>query len=110
MAIVWGLRNIYYWESSQLDLLVPLILTFSLGGWAVADSKGRREPIPSLSRPWYYLMGILLVPGYVLWTRRWRGLGWLALHSVAWFLLATIAMHAGGTAVFGHAWWEAMGF
>lgn len=109
LALLWGARQIYFWEPSWLDVLLPIAFAILLGWWAVADSRERRHPIPMLSRPWFFLAAGFLVPGYVLWSRRWAGLGWLVLHSIVWCLIATIVMHAGGLLVFGRAWTRALG-
>jgi hypothetical protein len=96
----------YFWQPSLLDLLVAVVLAVVLGWWAVSDSKRRRHPIPMLAGPWFVLLAGLLVPAYVIWSRRWRGLGLLLLHMAGWYLLALVAMHAGGTVLFGAEWWQ----
>jgi hypothetical protein len=83
---------------------MPLPLAIALGWWALVDARGRHRPVPILTRPWFFLFAGLVVPGYVLWSRRWRGLAWLVLHTVGWFALATVVMNAGGLIVFGDAW------
>ena len=52
----------------------------------------------------------LVVPGYVVVTRGWKGLGWVALHAVGWVVISTLAMHIAGFIYFGNAWWAALGF
>jgi hypothetical protein len=79
-------------------------MTISLGCWALADSKGRRQPIPMLARPWFFLLAALLIPGYVIWSRGWRGVGWVLLHGIGWYALATIVMNVGGMVIFGEGW------
>src|SRR5688572_16537218 len=75
LAIVWGGRTVRFSEPSRLDLWVPVALAISLGWWAVVDARCRRHSIPMLARPWFFLLAIVVVPGYVVWSRRWRGLG-----------------------------------
>lgn len=101
LAVMWGIRQVYYWEPSPLDFLVSVALTIALGWWAIVDAKRRQRPIPLLARPWYVLAAGVLVPVYVLSSRRWRGLGWLALHAVGWYVLATVVMSVGDRIVFG---------
>jgi hypothetical protein len=96
LAIVWGTRSAYFWLASDFDLLVPLTLALALGWWAVADSKARRQPIPMLSRQWFFLGACPLVPGYVIWSRQWAGLGWVVLHTAGWIALASAVSCAGG--------------
>jgi len=111
LAVVWGIRNIHFWQPSLLDLLVPIALAIALGCWALVDAKRRQQqqPIPILARPWFFLLAGFVVPGYVIWSRGWRGAGWVILHAGGWYGLATVIMHAGGTVVFGDEWWRAMG-
>jgi hypothetical protein len=110
IGIVWGVRNVWFWRPSFLDLLTPILLCVCLGWWAVVDARLRSRPIPITVKPWFVLLAPLVVPGYVIWSRRWRGVGWAALHAFCWYALGTLTMHTGGTIVFGRAWWRAMGF
>jgi hypothetical protein len=101
LAIVWGVRSIRPAEPSVLDLLVPLVLAVTLGCWAIADARRQMRSIPLLSRHWFVLFALLLVPGYVVWSRGWRGVGWMALHSASWYGLCTATMYAAWTVVYG---------
>ena len=89
LALVQGIRSLYYWEPSFLDLLVPIAFIIALGWWAVVDASVRRHPIPILARPWFFLFAWLLVPGYVIWSRGWRGVLWIVLNCFGWYVLAT---------------------
>lgn len=109
LAIFWGVRNIHFWEPSRMDVVLPVASAIALGWWAIVDARRRRHPIPLLTRPWFFLLAGLLVPGYVIWSRRWNGLGWLALNGVLWYAVATLVMHVGGWFVFGDEWLRALG-
>jgi hypothetical protein len=104
LSVVWGVRNIRFREPSDLDLLMPVAFAICLGWWAIVDARRRGGPIPVLARPWFFLLAGVVVPGYVIWSRRWRGVGWVVLHAALWFVLATVAMHAGGMFVYGYEW------
>ena len=108
LAVVWGVRSIYRTQVSGLDLLVPATLLICLGSWAIMDARRRRHPIPVLTQQWFLLLAVLVVPGYVIWSRRWRGLGWIALHVVVWYTVATISLHVGGLAIYGQEWLRAL--
>jgi len=101
LAVFWGIRGIYASEPSRLDLLVQLAFIIALGWWTIVDARRRQRPIPLLARPWFFLAGGFLVPLYVIWSRRWRGLGWMILHAALWFAVATLVMNVGGWIVFG---------
>lgn len=109
LAFVWGVRNIYFWEPSRIDDVFPVGFAIVLGLWAIVDSCKRRHPIPLLSRQWFLLAAAIFVPGYVIWSRRWYGVGWLALHAVLWLMVATAVMHLGGLLVFGNRWLRGLG-
>ncbi len=101
LAIMWGLRNTYQNTPSALDLLVPVSLAFSLGWWAIVDARLRHSPIPFLSQSWFVLLAAFVVPAYAIWSRRWAGLGWVALHVVIWLVLATASMQIGAFLIYG---------
>jgi hypothetical protein len=109
IAIVSGVRNIWFWKHSALDLLIPVASALCLAIWALEDARRRKYRIPSLSKPWFFLLAGIVVPGYVIWSRGWRGLGWVVLHFVCWVLLEVITQQVGGTIVFGAEWCRAMG-
>lgn len=105
LAIIWGLRTVYLSKPSSLDLLVPVALAICLGLWAIVDANHRRRPIPMSARWWFFLLSMLVVPGYVIWSRGWRGIALVALHVMGWYGLAFVVMCVGGTLMFGGDWW-----
>jgi hypothetical protein len=109
LAFEWGLRNIYFWQPSMIDLIFPVAFAIVLGWWAIVDARRRRHPIPLLARQWFFLLAGLLVPVYVIWSRGWHGVGWLVLHAVLWFVVATVVMFVGGVIVFGNEWLRGLG-
>ena len=104
LAIVWGCRNVEYRHSSALDLLVPVALAVCVGLWALTDAKRRGHTVPMLARSWFILATGLVVPVYVIYSRGWRGVGWLVLHAVGWLALATVIMNVGGMWRYGDEW------
>lgn len=109
LAAAWGIRNIRYWEPSLLDLLAPFLLAIIFFWWSMADARRRHHAIPLLARPWFFLLAGLVVPGYVIWSRGWRGVGWVVLNAFVWYASAFIVMQAGGYLVYGDDWLRAMG-
>ncbi|HEY1187731.1 MAG TPA: hypothetical protein VGE74_08740 [Gemmata sp.] len=93
----------------MLDRVVPVAFAVCLGWWAVTDARRRRRPIPVLSRPWFFLLAPVVVPGYVIWSRRWYGVGWVALHAALGYGVALAVMHLIGVIVFGREWLRALG-
>ncbi|AWM40548.1 hypothetical protein C1280_28580 [Gemmata obscuriglobus] len=109
LAVAMGVRSIWFWEPSVLDGLIPVATAVCLGWWAVVDARRRRHPIPLLSRPWFFLLAPVVVPGYVIWSRRGWGAGLVALHAALWYGTGFAVMHIGGVIVFGREWLRALG-
>jgi hypothetical protein len=106
LALVMGLRNLYYGEPSLLDLLVPIAFMLALGWWAVVDARVRGHPIPLLARPWFFLFAWFLVPAYVVWSRGWRAVGWIVLNCIGWYAVATATWLALNI-IMGDQLWQA---
>lgn len=104
LAVVSGLRAVYDATETNLDLLLPIVSAICLGWWALVDARRCGHPIPPLSRPWFFLFAGLVVPGYVLWSRKWRGAGWLVLHIILWYAVAIVSLICGGFMIYGSAW------
>jgi hypothetical protein len=100
-ALAAGIREVYSGEQSALDWLIPLTLAVCLGSWAIVDAKYRRRSIPTMARWFFVLFAGIVVPGYVIWSRGWRGVGWVAIHLFCWIVLATIVATALGFVKFG---------
>lgn len=110
LAVLWGVRHVYSDQESQLDLLFPFAMAIVLASWALADARRRGRPISMFVRPWFLLLAGVVVPGYVIRSRGWRGLGWIILHVFLWYTLATVSLLIGGLIIYGEAWLHALGF
>ena len=106
IAILFGARQIWFWKQSPLDIIVPFAFGLCLAIWGLEDVRRRKYKIPSNSKPYFFLFGLIVVPGYVLWSRGWKGLGWIALHAFCWLLLVVITQQIGGIVLFGDKWWQ----
>lgn len=95
LGVVWGIRNVRLAEPSALDVWVPAALSICLGWWAIVDARRAGNSIPLLARPWFFLFAVFVVPGYIVWSRKWWGLGGVILHAALWYLLAAIVMNVG---------------
>ena len=108
LAVVWGVRNVHYWERSILDLLVPIAFNICTAFWALVDARRRGRPIPMFAQWIFLLFAGIVVPGYVIWTRGWRGLGWLALHALLSYTVVAVTMFAVGVGMYGEEWLRAL--
>ena len=94
LLAMWGVRSAWPTVPSRLDIMVPLALYAVASCWVIVDDRARGRAIPLLSQQWFFLAAGLLVPFYVIWSRGWRGVGYVALHGVLGCLLATVCMNA----------------
>ncbi len=99
-SVIWGLRYVYYWQGSLLDLLIPLAMCVTVGWWAINDSVIRGRPISFFVRVWFVLLAGIVVPAYCLWTRGWRGLLLVLLNGVAWQAVAYLVVLVGRMVAF----------
>lgn len=107
LAVIWGLRNSYFWKPSALDLLVLMAQAICLGWWAVVDAGLRGRPIPLTAHWWFFVFAPVVAPCYTIWSRGWRGILWVALHSFGWLILSALVMNFGGLILFGREWLNA---
>jgi len=107
IAIAWGVRSIWRGMFSLVDSIVPFALAVGLGTWAIVDARHRGRPIPFLAQPWFILFGFA-VPLYVVWSRRWRGLGWVILHGAGWCVVSMMSAMAFGSLIYGQQWFSAL--
>jgi hypothetical protein len=97
IAIVWGMGSVSLRASSPALWLLQCMAAICLARWAVDDARQRRHPIPLTSQSWFLVFAWFLVPGYVVWSRGWRGIGWVLLHAVCWSLVLIMTTFAFGT-------------
>ena len=96
LALLWGVRNGWFWVPSRLDVLVPAALYAAGGWWAVVDSRARGHALSRAAQQWLFVAGGFLLPGYVIWSRGWRGLGYVLLHGALGCVAAAVAMNIVG--------------
>ncbi len=109
LAALLGVRSIYYWAPSVNDVVIPVAFFAILVSWTLTDARRRGHPIPLLAgAPMFFVAG-LAVPGYLIWSRGWRGLGLVVLHGLALMVLATVVTQVGGYLWFGPAWVQMIG-
>lgn len=78
--------EIYPRVTLWLDATSTVAIALSLGWWASLDARIRGRSLPLILQHAIVLIWPVVVPCYVLCTRRWRGLGYLLL----FFVLALI--------------------
>jgi len=76
---------------STADILSGVVTALPPTYWLVNDAKRRRAPVPHVIQPGLISLWILVVPIYLLWTRKWWGLLYLLLHVVCTTLVSLFA-------------------
>jgi hypothetical protein len=104
LAVLFGVGNALTREPGATGLILSLCLAVSMGWWAITDSKRHNHPIPMSARMWFVLLAWIVVPIYVVWSRRWRGVGWVLVNGVCWYLVVAVVMNVVGLSVFGDDW------
>lgn len=99
LAVLFGISGALGSFAPLPALLLPLIWQIVLCEWAIGDSIARGRPIPSSARSWFFLTAGFAAPAYVIWTRGWRGCGWLALQVVLWYAVYVLAWIAAAIAI-----------
>lgn len=101
IGFVLGLRNIWHWEPSKLDIILPVAFAINGLWWVIADARHRGHPIPLLAKPFFLLLSGFMLPGYIIWTRGWRGLGWMVLVLIIWYAMGFAVSYAGWHIMYG---------
>jgi hypothetical protein len=101
IAVLWGLRLVGYTQPSAADLFAPIAVWGVLARWAIADANARDKPIPMGSRVWFILIAPVVVPGYFIWTRGWRGVLWVALLAAGWYATCVASIFIGRLVAYG---------
>jgi len=101
LAALSGLRSVDPWSQPLIDLSLPLATNLVMAGWAIRDGRRRQRSIPFLSRDWLFIFANVAVPLYLIVTRGWRGVGWVLLHGIAWWIVYAVAESVGFAAVYG---------
>src|SRR5262249_25156951 len=105
LAAVWGAHSAVAPERQASDLLIRVSLALVLGIWATTDARRRKKPIPLSSQFWFFILSPIVVPGYVIVTRGWKGVILVLFHTVAGCTTAILAMPLAGWLYFGDDWW-----
>ena len=101
LAVVWGIHLLNQTRLALPYFAFQLVFSISLGWWAIVDARLRHHPIPLLARPWFIILAELLVPGYVVWSRGWRGALWLTVNVIMWNLTAALSFQVFVIALHG---------
>ena len=103
LAVHEGIRAGSASDSHPTDFLASATFGICICAWALTDARRRGQPIPYSLRIWFYWLAPVVVPGYILGTRGWRGLGYLVFHALAWIVLMLAAMMLTGLATLAAA-------
>ena len=74
------LDSIAYWLAQIAAALPPTY-------WLIYDAKSRRQFVPHIIQPAIASCWWVVVPIYLISTRKWRGLAYVVVHLLATFIL-----------------------
>jgi hypothetical protein len=104
MAAAWGVRNVYYYNSSFLGVIVPFGVGLDLALWCLADARNRGQELPRIAGFCLFAFYPVSVPAYMYWTQGFRGLGLAVAIGLGTWLLAIVTMIVVGLVLFGPGW------
>jgi len=86
-----GARDATVAEPSFSDLAVALLASIAVTKCCAMDSRLIGKPLPRTARWVMFFTWPLAAPVYLVWSRGWAGLAWLAVHFVAVTVVLQIA-------------------
>lgn len=108
-AALWGARCAYAEMPSLLDVFLPMLAALVLVYWCVLDACRRGAPMPRSTWFWFFVAWPLTVPGYLWWSRRWAGLGWIAAHCCGLFAVCCLTLLLSVVVIYGALWIALLG-
>lgn len=81
----WGVAQVAAPESAAIYMLSVLLLASAATYWAVLDGRIAGNEIPAIIPVVFFFLWPLASLVYLLWSRKWRGLGLWALHLIGLF-------------------------
>ena len=91
---VWSVGQIFFGEIAGIRLLINVAIALAPTMWLTRDAKLRGWFLPHVVHPFVLAFWVILVPIYVIWTRKWCGLKLLVFHALLTLFL-TIAFYNG---------------
>lgn len=91
-------------QRNGIILLSQCLLYASGATWVISDARKRGRPFTTAVGFWLYATALISTPIYVLWSRGWKGLAYVGLFLVAWYLVAYTGLSLGGYATSQQAW------
>ena len=106
LAVLMGVNEVSQGERSANGTALSLLVGVVLGTWAIFDAKRRGKPIVMSAQAWFLILAYIVVPGYVIVSRGWKGLLWVVVHAAGFIFVATLAYNFSGFARYGVEWFS----
>jgi hypothetical protein len=87
-AILSGLSVSLAGRLSPIDELLSLATVMLVAFWVLADACRHRHRFPLTAEAYVLLFASVVAPAYLVWSRGWRGFGWLVLALIGWYAVA----------------------
>jgi len=75
---------------TPIDIVASLACALFTTSWSVSDARRRGHPIVHVLQLLMFLTWAVAVPLYLIWSRGWKGLGWVVFHCIGLLAIATI--------------------
>ena len=108
LLAAWGAIEAVGTPVWALYLLVGWMMASTVTSWCVVDSHILGRPMLRITHEMTFLIWPAAVPLYLIWSRRFRGLGITLLHAVGLTVICTVAFIVTALLKYGPAGLEAM--
>lgn len=97
LSALWAVAGVFFGEIAGIFQLANLGIALAPTMWLIGDAKQKSYFVPHIVQPFILAFWSIVLPVYVIWTRRWRGARLVLLHVVATLLINGILSYATTT-------------
>jgi len=98
---VWSVGQIFFGEIAGISLIFRVAIGLAPSMWLTRDAKLRGWFLPHVVHPFVLAFWVIVVPVYVIWTRKWRGLKLVVFHALLTLLLTIVLNNAALYLIWG---------
>ena len=87
---LWSVGQVFVGEVAGISLLATVAIGLPPTMWLIHDVKRHGRFLPHIVYPFILAFWAILVPGYVVWTRKFRGLKLVTIHVLLTSILTIV--------------------
>jgi hypothetical protein len=91
-------------QRNGMILLCQCLLYASGATWVISDARRRGRPFTTAVGFWLCVTALVSTPIYTLWSRGWKGLAYIGLFLVGWYLVAFAGLNLGNYVMSQQPW------